>query len=532
MPPGLSKFPKSPKPAASARKTVKPPAALLPVAILGSLLALSVEAQIQHGCAPVQATEFRITTVVNRTAGDLNEPVKLDFDMDAEGNVDIYWVERTGRVRKYDAKTKQSMVVGRPADVFSGDEHGLNGIALDPAFKQNRNVFLFHSVTGVGFRVMRYTLTSAFTLDMASAKVVLEIKGNSRPTDWHTGGAMKFDDQGNLFISVGENKSYEVGPPNTNDLRGKILRIRPKADGTYDIPEGNLFPPGTDKTRPEVYVMGTRNAYTIDYDNKTKRLLWGCVGPDGTGANTEEHNMTSVPGFFGWPYFAGQNHVIMAGKNPLSPVNSATTNTGLQALPPAKGSFNYYPQAAAITGPVYRYTNVNSAIKLPPHFDGVWFASDFNKASIDTIGVNAAGSARTGYARILTGLRLDRPTDFKQGPDGALYIVNYSGYFSTVASTAIVRLEYTGNCRPITSGVKDVRTAAREFTARGWSLSLREAGSAVRVADLGGRTLYSAPVAGHIHDLAPALHGRAGLYIVTVDAPSGARTRKLALPAP
>ncbi len=28
---------------------------------------------------------------------------------------------------------------------------------------------------------------------------------------------------------------------NTNDLRGKIIRIRVKEDATYEIPEGNLF---------------------------------------------------------------------------------------------------------------------------------------------------------------------------------------------------------------------------------------------------------------------------------------------------
>ena len=32
---------------------------------------------------------------------------------------------------------------------------------------------------------------------------------------------------------------------NTNDLRGKILRIKVKEDGTYSIPEGNLFAEGT-----------------------------------------------------------------------------------------------------------------------------------------------------------------------------------------------------------------------------------------------------------------------------------------------
>ena len=66
---------------------------------------------------------------------------------------------------------------------------------------------------------------------------------------------------------------------NTNDLRGKILRIRIKPDGTYEIPEGNLFV-NTPKARPEIFVMGDRNPYRISVDKKTGFLYWGEVGPD------------------------------------------------------------------------------------------------------------------------------------------------------------------------------------------------------------------------------------------------------------
>ena len=58
------------------------------------------------------------------------------------------------------------------------------------------------------------------------------------------------------------------------------MRIRVKDDGTYEIPDGNLFPKGTDKTRPEIYVMGNRNPYRISVDQKNSNLYWGEVGPD------------------------------------------------------------------------------------------------------------------------------------------------------------------------------------------------------------------------------------------------------------
>ena len=103
---------------------------------------------------------------------------------------------------------------------------------------------------------------------------------------------------------------------NTNDLRGKVLRIKVDEQGNYTIPEGNLFPPGTPKTRPEIYTMGTRNSYRISVDKKTNYLYWGDVGPDAQEDNLaergprgyDEMNQAKKAGYFGWPLFIGNNY--------------------------------------------------------------------------------------------------------------------------------------------------------------------------------------------------------------------------------
>ena len=41
---------------------------------------------------------------------------------------------------------------------------------------------------------------------------------------------------------------------NTDDLRGKILRIQVENEG-YSIPEGNLFPEDGSEGRPEIYII-------------------------------------------------------------------------------------------------------------------------------------------------------------------------------------------------------------------------------------------------------------------------------------
>ena len=100
---------------------------------------------------------------------------------------------------------------------------------------------------------------------------------------------------------------------NTNSFNGKIIRIRPKADGTYEIPAGNLFPPGTPKTRPEIYAMGCRNPWRMSVDEKTGYVYWGEVGPDAGddgprgSRGYDEINQAKKAGNFGWPYFVGNN---------------------------------------------------------------------------------------------------------------------------------------------------------------------------------------------------------------------------------
>src|SRR5690606_4783206 len=101
---------------------------------------------------------------------------------------------------------------------------------------------------------------------------------------------------------------------NANDLRGKILRIKPEDDGTYSIPEGNLFPVGTPGTRPEIYVMGCRNPFRFSIDSEAGYLYWGDVGPDAGKGDPDrgphgmgEFDQARKAGNWGWPYTRGNN---------------------------------------------------------------------------------------------------------------------------------------------------------------------------------------------------------------------------------
>ncbi|OKJ66344.1 hypothetical protein AMK29_17020 [Streptomyces sp. CB02261] len=100
---------------------------------------------------------------------------------------------------------------------------------------------------------------------------------------------------------------------NTNDLRGKLLRVHTEAAGGSTIPAGNLLAPGTAKTRPEIYAMGFRNSFRFAADPKTGWISTAGYGPDANQENanrgpegTVEWNLIKQPGFHGRRWRFGQ----------------------------------------------------------------------------------------------------------------------------------------------------------------------------------------------------------------------------------
>ncbi|MEO7425273.1 MAG: PQQ-dependent sugar dehydrogenase [Fibrobacteria bacterium] len=525
-------------------------------------------------CAEVTNANFTAVTLSNRGTDMTAEPMKMAFDLlaakteDAKGKVDVYFTERLGKVRKFDSKTGKVLTlatISLKIDAGTSSD-GVHGIALDPGFKTNHFVYIYYSNLGTtdkAWRVSRFTLNADHTvLDLASEVVVLKvpISGGSK----HPGGALQFDAYGDLWIGTGNDAKTDDFPtyssPNTNDLRGKILRIHPTADGKYTIPEGNLFKPGTEKTRPEIYVMGNRNPYSITLDPVRRWLTWGDVGPDdkdmdgkainGTGQTmkTEEYDLATAPGNYGYPFFSGdyQTKSSINAAAPAMPANTdwGTSGPGLQTLPPAIAPIYAYKRACAITGPIYRYDgDLNSSNKFPPHFTRKWLVTDFNSdnAKITAFTLNDGGTAITAQENVI-GIPLHAPEEMQFGPDGALYVINYNGYRSSGPNTAIIRIDYGGECRPLEPKVETTATVAIETGGRGLAGKgpqvqvTRASGLLVTVAtegafsldvrDLSGRLVLSRQAKGPA-PIALSEVRQAGVYFLQVRNAEGERSLKI-----
>jgi PKD repeat protein len=238
---------------------------------------------------------------------------------------------------------------------------------------------------------------------------------------------------------------------NTNDLRGKLLRITVAADGSYSVPAGNLFPESEDadgKTRPEIYAMGFRNPFRLQVDENDVAYLTdyspdsSVPGPFRGPAGTGRLEIVRKPGNYGWPlcyrtdlpYYKWDFNTsstlgepFECGNASRGPENTSRWNTGRTVTPPITNPDLWYsfqdatwgtPCLASYntataqpcpriwpelgTGGVgphgatkYRFDADNpSTTKLPPYYDGAVLFGEFTRDYLKEIRLDSAGKVQ------------------------------------------------------------------------------------------------------------------------------------------
>lgn len=364
------------------------------------------------GPAPTAAN---FTTEVLASA--INQPMELDISV----NGDIYIIGREGQ---FYAMENNALVEKSTIAVNASFEGGLIGFALDPNFIDNRYAYFHYTdVNDALHHISRITIDENNQLNLATESILLSIPIQIDEC-CHVAGSMDFDNAGNLYIATGDNTNpfssagytpidegagrsawdAQKSASNTDDLRGKILRIKPAENG-YEIPDGNLFQQD-DKHRGEIYTMGHRNPFRITIDSKNDQLIWAEIGPDAGGSDPnrgpggyDELNKTDTAGNFGWPYFSGNNEAYNdydfvlsqsgAKFDPENVINDSPNNTGALTIPNAQPAWVTLSHRALMVAGVYRWdANIVDEHKLPSYFDGRLLYWNFNndemfEASID-----------------------------------------------------------------------------------------------------------------------------------------------------
>ena len=410
---------------------------------------------------PPEENRFIRTTLSEK----LDEPTELAV-LD---NGKVLFAQRKGLLKVYDPIKKTTKIVA-DLNVFTGNEYGLMGLNIDPKYNQNHWIYLYYSPARGSADTAQHLSRFVYddvkdTLVMNSEKVVLTVPVK-RTGCCHTGGSIDWD--------------ARYTSSNTNDLRGKIMRIKPLDDGTYEIPEGNLFPKGMLMARPEIYVMGNRNPYRISVDKRTGFLYWGEVGPDaGENSNKygprghDEVNQARKAGYFGWPLFVGDNKAYnqrdfykdstWAKFDPLHPINDSPHNTGLRELPPAQKAFIYYPYKEspefgevvgiggrnAMAGPVYYAGDydTNSKVKFPSYLEGKFFAYDWMRDWINLVTMKPNGDF-VSMERFMPKTKFSHPMDMQFAKDGSLYMLEYGqNWFAQNDDARLTRITFNSGNR-------------------------------------------------------------------------------------
>ncbi|WP_405895705.1 PQQ-dependent sugar dehydrogenase [Streptomyces sp. NBC_00104] len=531
------------------RRRLRGPIALLSGLLLaGASLSLTAPAAgaadaDPKSAAAAAAEDFQQVTLA-KGEPEVGEPMSLAVLPDRS----VLHTSRDGELRLTD--TAGNTRLAGKLDVYSHDEEGLQGIGVDPGFADNRFIYLYYAPplntpagdapetgTAADFapfdgvnRLSRFVLKTDGTLDKASETKVLDVPA-SRGICCHVGGDIDFDAAGNLYLSTGDdsnpfqsdgftpidersnrNPAFDAQRTsgNTNDLRGKILRIKVNADGSYAVPDGNLFAPGTDKTRPEIYAMGFRNPFRFSVDKETGVLYVGEYGPDAGAANPSrgpagqvEFARVTKPGNFGWPYCTGKNDAYVdydfatgtsgAAFDCAAPKNTSPNNTGLTDLPPAEPAWIPYDGASVpefgdgsespMGGPVYHYdAALDSPVKFPQAYDGDFFAGEFGRRWIKRITSDADGTVQSINNVPWTGTQI---MDMAFGPDGALYVLDYGiSWFGGDEHSALYRIENA------TDGHSPVAQAAADRTSGQAKLKVRFSSAGTSDAD-GDALTYS-----------------------------------------
>lgn len=450
--------------------------------------------------ARVRPEDWRLVSEV--LAEGIGEPIAMAFTPAG----DLWVVERNGTIRRWDDEAGRLAPVAS-VEPYTQAENGLAGIVFDPGFEENGWVYLYWSAESQDaptpfYRLARYDVRDG-TIDFESEHVLLTVPIDYGPTS-HEGGALQFDADGNLWLSTGDDTNphgsdghspldgregrdiYDSrrSAADTQDLRGKILRIEPQNDGGYAIPEGNLFDDPAEG-RPEIYAMGLRNPYRLYYDSKSGTLYWGEVGPDGRDDSKtrgprgyDEFNRTREPGNFGWPFLIGPNlpyatydfEVEEAGAffEPDALRNDSPGNQGLRELPEARPAWMAYayeqtphepfdlvgpgeePSRTAMVGLLFRRDEYEETPETwPTYYDGKLVIYEFMRDWIRLVSMDDDGAVRK-IEKLPIDVDLVAPIDVKMGPDGTLYVLEYgSVWFTRNTDSRLVRVSYFPGDNPL-----------------------------------------------------------------------------------
>jgi glucose/arabinose dehydrogenase len=332
----------------------------------------------------------------------------------------------------------------------SFDERGLLGLAFHPDYATNGRLYTYtsepigaladYSTIPMGSSpdhqsVVREFVTpdpadSASKPDGNSSRVLLRL---DEPQFNHNAGALAFDANGYLLISVGDGGGADdvdgqdfVGNPiighgtgNGQDRSnpfGTVLRIDPlgndSANGQYGIPLSNPLVGGAPGDVQEIFAYGFRNPFRMSVDRDTGEIYVADVGQN----HIEEVDIVTAGGNYGWNLKEG-SFFFDANGNADGFVTDVDPGVPAGLVDPI-AEYDHDEGIAIIGGFVYRGAMI-------PALDGKYVFGDFGSFDADAGRIfYLDDSNRIQAFDVGTNGRLPLAVNgFAEDADGELYVL-------------------------------------------------------------------------------------------------------------
>lgn len=308
--------------------------------------------------------------------------------------------ERQGKLYYLNIKTKQlTLITGTPSVLAQG-QGGLLDIAIAPKKNEQGNPILYFSYSKPLNNTGTTALGSAHLIGKKSLtnwRDIFIAKSNST-TSRHYGSRIAFDNEGHIFLSIGD-RGIRKDAQELDNHSGTIIRLN--LDGT--IPEDNPFLKQK-RALPEIWSYGHRNPQGLAF-NTDKSQLWSIEhGPRGG----DEINLIKPGKNYGWP-------VISYGKEYWGPISvgEGTHKTGMEQ--PVK----YYVPSIA-PGSLLVYSG-----KAFKEWEGDLFAGALKLTHLNQVKLDQHNQA-IKETRLLQELG-ERIRALAESPEGWIYLSTDSG---------------------------------------------------------------------------------------------------------
>jgi aldose sugar dehydrogenase len=339
-----------------------------------------------EGVVRTEAASFRVAEV----AGGLAEPWGMAFLPDG----DILVTEKPGRLRLVDDGALRDAPVPGVPEVIDARQGGLLDIALDPAFPENRTLYLSYS-HAEGGRTTTRVMRARYSPDgLSDQQVIFEAKPLVDSTA-HYGSRFAWGRDGTLHLTVGDRFSQRDKAQALDNHLGKVLRINP--DGS--VPRDNPFV-GREGALPEIYTYGHRNPQGLAANPATGEIWEQEHGAKGG----DEVNVLKPGANYGWP-------LVSHGVN----YDGSPVGTGRHTAPGITDPLFHWDPSIAPSGMVF-YTGDKF-----PGWKGDLLNGALKFKLVSRLDLDEQGRV-VKEERFLENA-LGRIRDVRQGPDGLVYII-------------------------------------------------------------------------------------------------------------